>query len=252
MIKMDNRGEFPSERAKESYRKSRDYARAIRESNPSLPALPPRLNAPEDGLQSMQEWCTDAKLAKLQTAETESKESPLLPPFCRDIKNHIAHIETPIEFLGFLEDGYERIYDKSNLDKEPSFFHIISECAVRIRKKYLSLNLREVPINGGIAAYKDWCISALQILDKSNRSKTNLASTKQNSNSDATPKTDSSLIYQANASDFYNIPKSVLSKAAQKQPGEPGYLWSGHDGKRVFYKKADVEKINRSRTKLKS
>jgi hypothetical protein len=79
-----------------------------------------------------------------------------------------------------------------------------------------------------------------------------LASTKQNANSDATPKTDASLIYQADASTFYNIPKSVLSKAAQKQPGESGYLWSGHDGKRVFYKKSDIEKINRSRTKLKS
>ena len=65
-----------------------------------------------------------------------------------------------------------------------------------------------------------------------------------------TPKTDSTLIYQADAATFYNIPKSTLSKASKKQPGEPGYLWSGRHGARVFYRKADLARLARSRKKL--
>ncbi|MFA5424412.1 MAG: hypothetical protein WC374_11210 [Phycisphaerae bacterium] len=65
-----------------------------------------------------------------------------------------------------------------------------------------------------------------------------------------TPETDAKLIYQAEASQLYNIPKSTLSKAAKKSPGEVGYLWSGHKGKRIFYRKKDVEKLARSRAKL--
>jgi hypothetical protein len=57
MIKMANRGEFPFERAKESYQKAREYARKLCKSNP----LPPPLSDPEDGLQLMREWCTNAK-----------------------------------------------------------------------------------------------------------------------------------------------------------------------------------------------
>ena len=77
-----------------------------------------------------------------------------------------------------------------------------------------------------------------------------LASTKQNGEPNATPKTDPTLIYQAAAADFYNIPKSTLSKASNKKPGEIGYLWSGRDGKRVFYRKSDCEKLARSRNTL--
>ena len=66
-----------------------------------------------------------------------------------------------------------------------------------------------------------------------------------------TPKTDSNLIYQSDASEFYNIPKSMLSKNGRKTPGEPGHLWSGTEGRRRFYRKADIEKISRSRQKLK-
>jgi len=65
-----------------------------------------------------------------------------------------------------------------------------------------------------------------------------------------TPETDTKLIYQADASQLYNIPKSTLSKAAKKSPGEVGYLWSGHKGKRVFYRRKDIEKLSRSRAKL--
>lgn len=68
--------------------------------------------------------------------------------------------------------------------------------------------------------------------------------------SQETPKTDPKLIYQAAAAEFYNIPKSTLSKAANKRPGEVGYLWSGRNGKRVFYRKSDCEKLARSRAKL--
>jgi len=71
---------------------------------------------------------------------------------------------------------------------------------------------------------------------------------------DATPETDASLIYQADGADFYNIPKSVLCKAAKKKPSEPGYLWSGrgYKGKkmRVWHRKKDLEKIARSRKAL--
>lgn len=72
-----------------------------------------------------------------------------------------------------------------------------------------------------------------------------------NEPAEKTPKTDSNLIYQSDASEFYNIPKSTLSKDGRKTPGEPGYLWSGIDGRRRFYRKADLEKISRSRQKLK-
>jgi hypothetical protein len=72
----------------------------------------------------------------------------------------------------------------------------------------------------------------------------------------ATPQTDPSLIYQADGATSYNIPKSVLSKAGNKKPGEPGYLWSGRGCKkgqkreRVWFRKADLEKIARSRKVL--
>ncbi len=72
-----------------------------------------------------------------------------------------------------------------------------------------------------------------------------------NESAEKTPKTDSNLIYQSDAAEFYNIPKSTLSKDGRKTPGEPGYLWSGIDGRRRFYRKADLEKISRSRQKLK-
>lgn len=65
-----------------------------------------------------------------------------------------------------------------------------------------------------------------------------------------TPETDSKLIYQSDAATFYNIPKSTLSKAAAKTPGDLGYLWSGRKGSRVFYRKADLEKLAKSRRKL--
>ena len=74
----------------------------------------------------------------------------------------------------------------------------------------------------------------------------------ENTPAQATPKTDGSLIYQADAATFYNIPKSTLSKASNKKPGEPGYLWSGRDGKRVFYRKSDCSKLAKSRTKLRN
>jgi hypothetical protein len=73
---------------------------------------------------------------------------------------------------------------------------------------------------------------------------------KSGDNVQATPETDPQLIYQADAADFYNIPKSTLSKAAKKKEGEAGYLWSGRKGKRVFYRKKDLEKLARSRTQL--
>jgi hypothetical protein len=72
----------------------------------------------------------------------------------------------------------------------------------------------------------------------------------------ATPQTHPNLIYQADGAEFYNIPKSVLCKAAKKKPGEPGYLWSGRGrigkGKkeRVWHRRKDLETIARSRKAL--
>ena len=78
------------------------------------------------------------------------------------------------------------------------------------------------------------------------------AETGQRSKADkkSTPEIDPSLIYQSDAALFYNIPKSLLSKSAAKEPGEPGYLWSDVNGRRRFYRKADLERISRSRQKL--
>ncbi|MCP4256640.1 MAG: hypothetical protein GY774_03825 [Planctomycetes bacterium] len=78
------------------------------------------------------------------------------------------------------------------------------------------------------------------------------SSDKERDTIQATPKIDSTLIYQADAATFYNIPKSTLSKASKKKSGELGYLWSGREGKRVFYRKSDCDKLARSRTKLRN
>jgi len=68
----------------------------------------------------------------------------------------------------------------------------------------------------------------------------------------ATPETDTTLIYLSQAAEFYNIPKSTISKAAAKSPGEQGYLWSGRKGRRVFLRKNDCQKLAQSRTKLRN
>ena len=65
-----------------------------------------------------------------------------------------------------------------------------------------------------------------------------------------TPDNDPNLIYQSDAAEFYNIPKSTLANAAKKSPGTPGYLWSGTKGRRRFYRKKDMECLSRSRTRL--
>jgi len=69
-------GDYPHDVAKKSYRKAREYARKLRESNLGLPVLPPPLSDPEDGLQSMQEWCIDAQAINdylKKQAETDSQ-----------------------------------------------------------------------------------------------------------------------------------------------------------------------------------
>jgi len=94
-----------------------------------------------------------------------------------------------------------------------------------------------------------------QILDEhSNRNITaDLASGgKVGGTTQPTPKTDTTLIYLSEAAEFYNIPKSTLSKAAAKSPGEQGYLWSGRKGRRVFLRKNDCQKLAQSRTKLRN
>jgi hypothetical protein len=53
------------------------------------------------------------------------------------------------------------------------------------------------------------------------------------------------------ASEFYNVPKSVLSKAAAKNPGERGYLPSTRKGRRVFFDREDIQNFSRSRKQMK-
>ena len=53
------------------------------------------------------------------------------------------------------------------------------------------------------------------------------------------------------ASEFYDIPKSVLSKAAAKNPGTRGYLPSIRKGRRVFFYREDIQNLSRSREQMK-
>ena len=53
------------------------------------------------------------------------------------------------------------------------------------------------------------------------------------------------------ASEIYNIPKSVLSKAAAKNPGTRGYLPSIRKGRRVFFYREDIQNLSRSREQMK-
>jgi hypothetical protein len=53
------------------------------------------------------------------------------------------------------------------------------------------------------------------------------------------------------ASEFYGIPKSVLSKAAAKNPGARGYLPSIRKGRRVFFDREDIQNFSRSRKQMK-
>ena len=53
------------------------------------------------------------------------------------------------------------------------------------------------------------------------------------------------------ASEFYDIPKSVLSKAAAKNPGKRGYLPSIRKGRRVLFDREDIRNFSRSRKQIK-
>jgi len=52
------------------------------------------------------------------------------------------------------------------------------------------------------------------------------------------------------ASEFYDIPKSVLSKAAAKNPGARGYLPSVRKGRRVLFDRKDIQNFSRSRKQI--
>jgi hypothetical protein len=52
------------------------------------------------------------------------------------------------------------------------------------------------------------------------------------------------------AAEIYDIPKSVLSKAAKKSLGAPGFLRSEREGRNVFFFCKDLERFERSRKKL--
>jgi hypothetical protein len=88
----------------------------------------------------------------------------------------------------------------------------------------------------------------IEAIDKSAGSKVEHG--KAGSAIQATPETDPGLIYLSAAAELYNIPKSTLSKAARRKPGELGYLWSVPKGRRVILRRTDCVRLGRSRTKL--
>lgn len=58
-------------------------------------------------------------------------------------------------------------------------------------------------------------------------------------------------IWEEDALELFDIPKSVLSEASRKKLEEPGYLWSCEIEGRIFYRREDVECLAARRGKLK-
>ncbi|MBI3271462.1 MAG: hypothetical protein HYZ53_20900 [Planctomycetes bacterium] len=66
-------------------------------------------------------------------------------------------------------------------------------------------------------------------------------------NSVVDPESDPSLIRLGDAAEKYNIPKSTLTKNAKRPPGHPGYVWSRTVGRKRYFRRADLEYLNRAR-----
>jgi hypothetical protein len=151
-------------------------------------------------------------------------------------------------YFGFIHpDTYER---DEILQKYASEAR---NCALNIFEQNPKLPEPPTPVSDPLVELqqiRQWCIRA-EAQTSAETKDINKPQVKDGHGNDKpTPKNDSALIYQADAEDFYNIPKSMLSKASKKTPGEPGYLWSDTEGRRRFYRKKDLEKISRSRQKL--
>jgi hypothetical protein len=151
---------------------------------------------------------------------------------------------TKAELAEGVENNWETVYNEAR-----SFFKEAARTEIK---------LRSVPAGDGTV----WSFEKLQswidessceiykLLQKSILKITSGGKAGKTITITATPETDSNLIYQADAAELYNVPKATLSKAANKKTGDIGYLWSGRNGKRVFYRKSDIEKLSRSRAKL--
>jgi hypothetical protein len=66
----------------------------------------------------------------------------------------------------------------------------------------------------------------------------------------ADPAADPGLIHLSAGAAFYNIPKATLCKRAKKSPVKFGYLWSTVYKGRRYFRKDDLQRLSRSRTKL--
>jgi hypothetical protein len=137
--------------------------------------------------------------------------------------------ETPIQKLESIQDDLSQAFKKIEME----YRDLLEEFAVEFKVAHINF------------------VTSAEA-EQSASQKPARAGQGNNEPAEKTPKTDSNLIYQSDASEFYNIPKSTLSKDGRKTPGEPGYLWSGIDGRRRFYRKTALEKISRSRQKLKN
>ncbi len=167
-----------------------------------------------------------------------------LPPhtnprfYLNDMLEHLQFTPESFEVVGATPNykaGYEKVRDE----------------ALEIKQEYLGLAKLpscEIEPTVGLRELLEWCLDSIGKITIETENE--WPSGEAGGNLQSTPETDSKLIYQADGAEFYNIPKSTLSKAANKKMGEAGYLWSGRKKRRVFYRKKDLERLTRSRTKL--
>ncbi len=154
-----------------------------------------------------------------------------------DVPDKPLHLSGVKNRLRLMPDGLQTVPDP---DFEAAYKKAW-DLALEIKQAYIGLpKLPSYESNPdvGLRYLLEWCIDA--------------SGGKAGDTTQATPETDTKLIYQSDAAEFYNIPKSTLSKAANKKSGEQGYLWSGHKGRRVFLRKCDCQKLSQSRTKLRN
>jgi len=154
--------------------------------------------------------------------------------------------------------GIDEYINMGKLRDPKQIYRDAKRCVLRLCKKNPKLKppnfSNEEDSLTGLQNIMAWCIEAglASKQPKESEQPTETSSVKAEEPPQQTPETDTKFIYQTDAATFYNIPKSTLSKAANKKPGEPGYLWSSHKGKRVFLRKSDCQRLAQSRTKLRN
>jgi hypothetical protein len=204
--------------SKEYQRLAVEYRDAIRRSYSEDPAA--LLRFIEDGMKALE----------IIGPEAERRRHPIF----RGMTDPLQEPATRKKAVRLYEDAYEHALDI--LKADPSL---------------PPLPQRQNEPKDNLDALREWCIRAAKT-QSVNGSKTGIDTKEHRAvTPQETPKTNSGLIYQVDAATFYNIPKSTLCKDAKKKPGEPGYLWSGTEGRRRFYRKSDLERLSKSRQKLK-